>query len=108
MNTHCTWPGKSGRAYTYQVYPLGTLFNDVAGNYAYAKLIGSRWVPCYIGQTHGLRARLASHEKEPCARRQGATHIHAKVNTSTQDRLIEEEDLIRLWNPPCNDHHTNG
>ena len=102
------WPGKSGRTYTYQVYPIGTSFHDVAGNYIYAKQVGSQWQPCYIGQTNSLQNRLANHEKEACAKRHGATHIHVKATPAERDRLAEEEDLIRLWNPPCNDHHTQG
>lgn len=110
MNTapKVNWPGKSGRTYTYLVYPIGTSFNDVAGNYIYAKQVGPQWQPCYIGQTNSLQNRLANHEKEACAKRHGATHIHVKVTPGERDRLAEEEDLIRLWNPPCNDQHTQG
>lgn len=102
------WPGKSGCVYTYEVYPIGTSFRDVAGNYIYAKQVGSQWQPCYIGQTNSLQTRIANHEKEACAKRHGATHLHVKVTPSERDSLAEEADLIRLWNPPCNDQHTQG
>lgn len=41
--------------------------------------------------------------KEACAKRHGATHVHAHLTPGgDQVRLDEETDLRRLWDPPCN------
>ena len=100
-----TWPGKSGQKYEYSVYPLGTSFKEIPGNYIYAKKTqAGLWSPCYIGQTDNLSERLGNHEKEPCAKRQGATHIHVHGNgNGERTRKAEEADLIVNYKPPCND-----
>ena len=100
-----SWPGKSGREYTYWIYPIGTSFKGEAGNYIYAKQTSpGYWSACYIGQTENLDLRLGDHEKETCAKRHGATHIHAHLNNAgISARLLEEKDLILRWKPPCNE-----
>lgn len=102
----CRWTGSSGSGYDYQVYPLGTRFKKEVGNYIYCREVAAgRWAPQYIGQTTCLDERLGDHEKEACARRNGATHIHAHLNPVQIDRFAEEEDLIRAYRPPCNTQH---
>jgi hypothetical protein len=99
----CNWTGKSGKTYVYEIYPLTATFRAKAGNYIYAKEISpGRWVAKYIGQTKDLNQRLGDHEKEACAKRHGATHIHAHLSADEQTRLAEEKDLIQHHNPPCN------
>jgi len=48
-----TWYGRSGTGYTYNVYDLGPGWNDVPGNYIFAKTIstkdGPKWTAIYIG-----------------------------------------------------------
>ena len=99
------WTGKSGMQYQYLIYPIGTSFKDVAGNYIYAKQTQpNMWSPCYIGQTENLNERLGNHEKEDCAKRKGATHIHVHSNGKGENaRKAEEKDLIIHWQPPCNE-----
>lgn len=100
------WTGKSGKKYNYWIHPIGTEFKDSPGNYIFAKETHpGHWTPVYIGQTNSLKTRLSNHEKESCAKRHGATHIHAHTSGSEQSRLEEEEDLITHWKPPCNDQH---
>jgi hypothetical protein len=100
------WEGKSGKKYRYWIYPIGTTFKDEGGNYAFAKETKpGYWSPQYFGQTKSLKDRLGDHEKEACAKRNGATHIHAHLNANEADRLAEERDLIQKWNPPCNVIH---
>lgn len=98
------WTGKSGREYTHFIYSIDQTFKDVPGNYIFAKETSPhKWSPCYIGQTGSLRDRMDGHEKEACARRHGATHIHVHVNSSAEDaRRAQERDLIEQWQPPCN------
>lgn len=104
-----TWTGSSGRKYKYRSYPLGTSFTEVPGNYIYAKqTTPGRWSACYIGQTDNLGQRLADHEKESCAKRYGATHIHVHRNDSGEStRKAEEKDLILGAQPPCNDQYVD-
>ena|SRR5208283_4218907 len=105
--TTINWPGKSGTQYKYWIHPIGTSFKEVPGNYIYAKETSTGgFVPCYIGQTENLGNRLSNHEKETCAKKNGATHIHAHTSgDGDQTRQAEEEDLIFKWQPPCNDQH---
>jgi len=105
--TTYNWAGKSGKTYGYYVYPLDTHFKEEPGNYIFAKRDASgQWIPQYIGQTKNLNQRLGDHEKEACAKRNGATHIHAHLNPTEATRLAEEKDLIERHNPPCNTQHT--
>ena len=99
------WEGQSGKEYQYWIHPIGTSFNDEPGNYIYAKEVepGS-WRPLYIGQTSSLSDRLADHEKEACATRNGATRVHVHTNRGGEARrTAEEADLIAKWTPVCND-----
>ncbi len=104
----CTWIGQSGHTYTYWIYPIGSSFKEQAGNYIFAKETGhGRWTACYIGQTDNLNERLGNHEKEACARRNGATHIQAHLNSNgVTSRRAEEKDLILRYRPPCNEQLT--
>ena len=98
------WEGKSRAKYGYWIHSIGTEFTDAAGNYIYAKQTQpGHWSPVYIGQTTRLRDRLADHEKEACALRNGATHIHTHTTPGGEaERLNEESDLIDIWSPVCN------
>jgi len=98
------WSGKSGTNYKYWIYEIGNKFKEEAGNYIFAKETKpGYWKPVYIGQTVNLDERLENHEKETCAKRNGATHIHAHLNSKKEDRLSEEKDLIQKWQPTCNE-----
>ena len=98
------WDGKSGREYEYQIFPLNTEFKEEPGNYAFAKETKpGTFRPIYFGQTKNLNQRLENHEKEECAKRNGASHIHVHLNPIESDRLSEEKDLILKWQPVCND-----
>jgi excinuclease UvrABC nuclease subunit len=98
------WPGRSGLKYLYWIYPIETAFNDAPGNYVFARQSSpGKWSPVYIGQSKNVAQRLSSHEKEECAKRNGATHIHVHSTPTEADRLSEELDLISRWKPPCND-----
>jgi len=98
------WPGLSGKEYKYWIYPIGSSFKKEPGNYLFGKETRpGYWSSCYIGQTENLDERLGDHEKEACAKRNGATHIHAHLTGGGEVvRRAEEKDLIAKWNPPCN------
>lgn len=98
------WPGKSGQTYKYFIYPIGHDLKAEGGNYIFAKETSpNRFRPVYVGETGDLSTRFDNHHKAKCIGREGATHIHAHLNTDESNRLGEEADIIARWNPPCND-----
>lgn len=99
------WSGRLGKDYKYTIHPIGTTFKEEPGNYIFARqTIPRSWSPCYIGQTENLNQRLGNHEKEACAKRNGATHIHAHLTSGGETaRKAEEKDLLQKWNTPCNE-----
>ena len=99
------WPGKSGKTYAYLVYEFGTTFKQSPGNYIFAKETEPNTLtPFYIGQTGDLSERFDNHHKMPCIRLYGATHICTHKSSDDESvRMAEESDLIKKWNPVCND-----
>ena len=81
------WPGKSGRSYTYYIYPRGTQFTpEQPGNYIHAKETSPhKFSPVYIGQTKDLNERLSNHEKRECVNKHGATHVCVHINAGGED-----------------------
>ncbi|MGA2802546.1 MAG: hypothetical protein ABSE97_09310 [Verrucomicrobiota bacterium] len=102
---HINWPGKSGKEYKYEIYPIDASFNPEPANYIYAKQSeDGSWTPLYIAQTRDLRQRLEGFEKQTLAIHNGATHIHVHISNEGQAaRCSEERDLILCWQPVCND-----
>lgn len=100
-----SWIGLSGKKYRYWIYKIGASCKEDPWNYIFAKETqAGYWSPSYIGETENLNMRLGVHEKEACARKHGATHIHTHLNSAGEKaRRLEENDLIRKWNPPCNE-----
>jgi len=98
------WPGASGQEYKYWISPIGSSFKDEPGNYISTKESSpNRWKPLYIGEAQSLKERLSNHEKLPCVRRHGGTHIHGHTTPgSEQARTAEESDLLAKWDPVCN------
>ncbi len=99
------WPGQSGKAYQYTVYPIDTAFPPAPGNYIYAQQSeDGQWIPLYVAQTRDMHQRLEGHEKLQDATERGATHIHVNFSpTSQAARCTEERDLILCWKPACNE-----
>ena len=100
----CEWPGASGMSYSYEIYPIGTSFYALPGNYILAKESSpARWTAVYIGQTSNLSERFDGHHRMPCILTNGATHIHVRQNhAGAQARQFEESDIIQRWHPVCN------
>jgi len=100
----CIWIGKSGKKYEYEIYSMDTSWNDVAGNYIFARETSpGKWAPIYIGETESFKDRLPYHEQLPCILRNGGTHVHAHTNQDQKARLAEESDLLANYSAPCND-----
>ena len=48
MANKCNWTGASGKIYEYEIFPIGTDWNDVAGNYIFAKQSSpNKWASIY-------------------------------------------------------------
>ena len=100
------WKGHSGKRYEYVVYGLNASWNNKPGNYIFAKRTASGWHAIYVGQTDSFASRLPNHNERGCAVRNGATHVHAHVNSAGESsRKFEEVDLIREHQPACNQQH---
>ena len=103
MADKCIWTGASGKTYEYEMHPIGTNWNDVPGNYIFARESSpGKWQAVYIGETDSLKHRLPNHNELPCVRRNGGTHIHAHANQDSRARLDEEADLLANNTTPCN------
>lgn len=103
MAGKCTWTGASGKIYEYEMYPIGTNWNDVPGNYIFAKESSPHtWEAIYIGETMSFKDRLPNHNELPCIQRNGGTHIHIHINRGSRTRLDEEADLLANNATPCN------
>ncbi len=98
------WIGESGRKYGYWIHHMEARFRKVAGNIIFAKQTeAGEWVPVYIGQTRNFDEGLADHDKEVCAQKNGASHVHAHHSSPSEDvREAEKDDLVSKWKPVCN------
>ena len=102
------WEDEYGHEYEYRIYPIDYSFAEyegTGGNYIFAErgpIETNEWYPKYIGEISNLCDRLTGHEKEACARRNGATHIHVHVNSNEKTRLNEEMKLVGTYSPVCN------
>lgn len=100
------WKGKSGRSYSFEVYPIGTAFKALGAVYAFTKRIVTNGVGnhdfIYIGLTNDLSTRFDNHHKDACIEKSGANCISVHLNNTESQRLDIETDLCRLHNPPCN------
>lgn len=100
--------GESKEKYDFDVYPINTNFRSIGAVYYISKRIEKSdgtvsHEAIYIGQTGNISERLENHNKEDCFNRYDVNciSIHRKDNES--DRFSVEADLIRAYNPPCNE-----
>lgn len=100
----CTWQGKSGKTYSYEIFKIGAELPKKAGNYIFAKESSpQKWTAVYAGETGDLSGRFDNHHQDDCIKRNGATHIHIHVNSGgEQARRDEEKDIRNNYNTPCN------
>lgn len=99
-----TLRGASGKDYVFGVYPTGTKFTTVGGNYCILALdkAKNQYLVVYTGQTGDLSTRFADHHKDACFKRNSETHIAVRGEKSDQARLSVERDLIGSYAPTCN------
>jgi hypothetical protein len=101
MSDKVTWS-----TYEFTVYDDNTTWNDIGGLYIFTYLNAqNRWPALYVGVADSFKNRLPNHERWAEARRSGATHIHARVESQEATRLRIEKELIAAFQPPLNTHH---
>lgn len=88
------WTGKSGSQYTFTIYSKDTKFNEIDGNYIFAKRTTTGWDAVYIGEGD-LNTRTQDEEHLKCAEQKGFTRYHVHVNKNETARKVEEIDLIQ-------------
>jgi len=102
----CNWPLGNGQSLEFEILSKNEGWNAVAGLYIFAyQLQNGNWAAVYVGQTDDFSLRMPNHERLNDAVKLGATHIHAKVVSSQQDRNLWESMLIRNLQPPLNQQH---
>ena len=57
----------------------------------------------YIGQTEDLSTRFEDHHKADCFKEHKANCICTHGDSDEDSRLAKEDDLIKQYNPDCND-----
>lgn len=103
--TTCT--GASGRIYTLEVFPIGTVFKPRPGVYVFARSDEHRrWQPIYIGQTSNLderlREHLTNHDNLTCIKAAKPTHLHVMTVLDERERQEIQQDIVRSLHPLCN------
>lgn len=98
------WSGASGKQYKYWITDMDLSFKDEPGNYIFTKETSpGQFTPIYIGETESLKDRLSGHDKLPCLKPHGGTHIHTHTTPrGEQTPKAEEADLLAKWDSPCN------
>jgi hypothetical protein len=100
--------GKSGKAYRFKVYPLGTRLRKISGVYIIGSRMerengGRRLVPLYVGHTEDFSQSFGQHHKAREFTEQGANCICLQSDAEEESRLAKERDLIAALRPACND-----
>lgn len=105
MVEYVSWQGQSGFNYQFEILAPNGAISKIAGLYIFAQSGPQGWRAIYIGQAGDLNDRLTNaHEKMPCIKENGATHLHLAVAPDDEEvRKQQETDLIARWQPVCNE-----
>ncbi len=100
--------GKSGTAYRFRVFPLGTRFRKISGVYVIGSRLhgtngGHQVVPLYVGHTEDFSQPFDRHHKAKDFAEQGADCICVQRDAVEESRAAKEQDLIAALHPACND-----
>jgi hypothetical protein len=103
-----TFKGRSGTAYRFKVFPLGTRFRKISGVYVIGSRLhgasgGQRVVPLYVGHTEDFSRPFERHHKAKDFAEQGADCICVQRDSVNESRATKEQDLIAALRPACND-----
>jgi excinuclease UvrABC nuclease subunit len=110
-NNQLTLTGKSKDQYIFtDIYALESDFPDVSGIYVFTKRKrtesgGFNHHAIYIGQADSFKNRFSSHHKEKDILKEGANAVCLMAVGKQGQRDLIEVDLIKNYNPCCNDHH---
>ena len=100
--------GRSGQAYRFKVYPLGTKLRRLGAIYVVTnrrrnELGKYRHVALYVGQTEDLSQPFDQHHKAVEFKRHGANSICLQSDDSEDSRVVKQRDLVAALRPACND-----
>ncbi len=103
--------GKSGKKYQFYIYELAASFKKVGGNYVFTERTtkqdgSSTHEIIYVGKTEDLSTRFQNHHKADCISKNGANRICVRQVDTENERDSIEKDLIKNYNPVCNDQLT--
>lgn len=114
LNKITTLTGKSGNEYEFNLWTFDE-FDDVKrtftgeGLYLFTKRYltddGFRHRYIYLGETGDYYSRYDNHQKELCIKKNESNCIgfYSMPNSSENERLGAESDLLEAYNFPCND-----
>lgn len=99
--------GKSGKIYTFKMFPIGTNFKSIGGVYIFVKhFLGTdksnNYNLIYCGKTEDLSTRFDDHHKADCIKKNGANRICVMSVSTEKERTSIEEDILAAYNFTCN------
>lgn len=75
---------------------------NTSGVYCILDAVGGRNNVVDIGESADVRARVNGHDRKACwSRNSRGTLMVAAFYTGATDRFLVEQELRRLFNPPC-------
>jgi hypothetical protein len=100
--------GKSGTAYRFKVFPLGTRFRRISGIYVIGNRLrcpngGYKVTPVYVGHTEDFSQPFDGHRKAKNFAEQGADCICVQRDAVEESCVSKEQDLVAALHPACND-----
>lgn len=103
-----SFTGKSGKEYSFNVYPFDTNFKEIPAVYIVTnrhknKEDKYRHTIIYISHTDNLKKCFENHDKTACFRRNMANVICVNSFRDEEERLNVEDDLIKGNSSICKD-----
>ncbi len=99
--------GKSGKAYRFRVFPLGTKFRKLSGVYVitsrcHRKDGSYRHIALFVGHTEDFSRPFDRHRKADEFKQHGANCICLQSDDLESSRSLKEQDLVAALQPVCN------
>ena len=99
-----TLKGESGKTYEFNIYDRSATFTAVGAIYVMSRVSSpNTYSIIYIGETGDLSSRPLDHHKTACFDKHKADKLLIRSAPNAKQRLADETDLIRHYQPPCND-----
>jgi predicted GIY-YIG superfamily endonuclease len=99
-----TLTGESKTTYEFNIYDRSTKFNPSGAVYVMSRINeNNRYQIIYVGQTGDLSDRPLNHHKTDCFDKHRADKLLIRSESSEDKRFKIETDLVRNYNPQCND-----